>query len=169
MNRYDRRRMTAATIFTVAALSAVWFFNREAEQASSATPTASSVLGAGSDTAPPTSEYTPAVPGFVDGGGLAVQPQTVGILIGATATGNQFNGWASFQYFRGATMSACTTNRVALGTIITVTNLDNGQSIQCVNSIGKGLPPAVDIVVDTQVFGQLSNLSDAPIPVSVSW
>lgn len=156
-------------IFTVVALSAVWFFNREAEQGAAALPTASSSVGAGSDTAPPTSEYVPAVPGFVDGGGLAVQPQTVGVLVGTSPTGNQFNGRASYQYFRGATMSACTTNRVALGTVISITNLDNGQAIQCVNSIGNGMPPDVDIVIDTQVFAQLSNLSDAPIPVRISW
>ena len=51
----------------------------------------------------------------------------------------------------------------------TVENIDNGQTTTCTNTLGMAIPAAADIVLHTDVFGEIGDLADAPVPVRVSW
>jgi hypothetical protein len=51
---------------------------------------------------------------------------------------------------------------------VTVTNLDNSQSVQCIVSIG-GVPPDADVVLNADAFLRIGDLTDAPLPVEITW
>lgn len=51
---------------------------------------------------------------------------------------------------------------------VTVTNLDNNRSIQCVVSIG-GVRPDSDVVLNADAFLRIGDLTDAPLAVEISW
>jgi hypothetical protein len=54
------------------------------------------------------------------------------------------------------------------GAAITVTNLDNSQSVQCFNNIG-GPEPDAEIVLPADAFSRIGDLTDAPVPVQLTW
>jgi hypothetical protein len=51
---------------------------------------------------------------------------------------------------------------------VTVTNLDNNHSVQCVVSVG-GVPPDFDVVLNADAFLRIGDLTDAPLSVEISW
>ncbi len=51
---------------------------------------------------------------------------------------------------------------------ITVTNLDNSRSVQCIASVG-GPAPDEDVVLHADAFLQIADITDAPIPVQITW
>lgn len=51
---------------------------------------------------------------------------------------------------------------------VTVKNLDNSRSVQCVASIG-GAEPDEGIVLSSVAFLQIGDLTDAPISVEITW
>jgi hypothetical protein len=90
------------------------------------------------------------------------QPAGVSVQTGRA----QYRAWApgeafferpcAFPYARG-------------GTVLTVTNLDNGHSTTCTVALKKTLPGGQLIVLDTPIFQELGDLIEAPIPVRVTW
>ena len=54
------------------------------------------------------------------------------------------------------------------GAAITVTNLDNSFSVQCINNVG-GAEPDDQIVLHADAFSKIGDLTDAPVPVALSW
>ena len=54
------------------------------------------------------------------------------------------------------------------GASITVTNLDNSRSVQCINNVG-GAQPDDEIVLHADAFSQIGDLTDAPVPVALTW
>lgn len=59
-------------------------------------------------------------------------------------------------------------SKVPFNATLTVTNLDNSRSVQCVASIG-GAPPKTTIVLATATFAEIADLTDAPVPVQITW
>lgn len=169
MNPYDRRRLVLASIFTVAALPALWVINRN--DADSAAPTfgAAGVAEAGADTAPPTSSYQPDPPIFLNGPSAGVGPAVVDIVVPRGPTPTEASGRASFRRYADATRRPCTTALAPWNALLTVTNTNNGQSTTCINSTSTPLPAGVDIVIHTEIFTSISDLADAPVPVRLSW
>jgi hypothetical protein len=169
MNPYDRRRLVLASIFTVAALPALWVINRN--DAGSAAPKvgAAGVVQVGTDTAPPTSSYTPDPPIFLDGPSNGAGPAVVDIVIPRGPTATEATGHATFRRYADPSRRPCTTALAPWGTTLTVTNTNNGQTTTCVNSISTPLPAGIDIVIHTDVFTSISDLADAPVPVQISW
>lgn len=51
---------------------------------------------------------------------------------------------------------------------VTVTNLDNSQSIDCINNIG-GTRPKDTVVLHADAFLEIADLTDAPVPVHITW
>ena len=78
-------------------------------------------------------------------------------------------GLASFSSDIDSTLQ-CHANaaEVPFNATITVTNLDNSRSVQCVSSIG-GAQPETTIVLATATFAQIADLTDAPVPVQITW
>ena len=169
MNSYDRRRLALASIFTVAALPALWIINRN--DAGSAAPAlgAAGVPQVGANQAPSTSAYTPNPPIFLNGPPSGADPAVVDIIIPPGPTATEASGKASFRRYADATKRQCTTALAPWGSVLTVTNTDNGQTTTCTNSISTPLPAGVDIVLHTDLFTSISDLADAPVPVRISW
>jgi len=169
MNPYDRRRLVLASIFTVAALPALWIINRD--DAGSAAPAlgAAGVPQAGANQAPSTSAYTPNEPIFLDGPPSGADPAVVDIVIPPAPSATEARGRATFRRYPDATSHPCTTALAPWGKLLTVTNTNNGQSTTCLNSVSNPLPAGVDIVLHTDDFALISDLADAPVPVHISW
>jgi hypothetical protein len=168
MNAYDRRRLVLASIFTVVALPALWVINRN-DQSAAPKVGAAGVAPVGANTAPPTSAYKPDPPIFLDGPANGVGPAVVDIVVPRAPTDTEATGRASFRRFADASNNPCSTALAPWNARITVTNLNNGQSTTCVNSISPPLPAGVDIVLHTELFTTIADLTDAPIPVRLSW
>ena len=54
------------------------------------------------------------------------------------------------------------------GIAVTVTNLDNSRSVQCINNTG-GVEPANEIVLHADAFSEIADLTDAPVHVRLTW
>jgi hypothetical protein len=63
----------------------------------------------------------------------------------------------------------CNTPIAPYGVKLVVKNLNNGRSIACSNVMMPSTPANVSIVLHTQLFVELSDLVNAPIPVSINW
>jgi hypothetical protein len=58
------------------------------------------------------------------------------------------------------------------GETITVENIDNGFTAQCINmadEAGPGPGEQLEVVLDTDVFLGLADLAEAPVPLQLSW
>ena len=77
-------------------------------------------------------------------------------------------GLASFSSDIDSTLRCHANAEVPFNATLTVTNLDNSRSVQCVSSIG-GAPPETTIVLATATFAQIADLTDAPVPVQITW
>ena len=106
MNSYDRRRLVLASIFTVAALPALWIINRD--DAGSAAPAfgAAGVPQVGANQAPSTSAYTPDAPIFLNGPPSGADPAVVDIIIPPGPTATEATGRASFRRYAGPQQAA---------------------------------------------------------------
>lgn len=169
MNPYDRRRLVLASMFTVAALPALWVINRNDADSASPRVGAAGVPQVGADTAPPTSSYTPDTPIFLDGPPSGVGPAVVDIVVPRGPTDQEATGRATFRRYADGSKRPCTTDLAPWGALLTVTNTNNGQTTTCVNGLSTPLPAGVDIVIHTELFATISDLADAPIPVRISW
>lgn len=168
MNTTDRRRVTLAAIFTVVALPALWVFGGSD---TSGAPPAAGVDGStlqGAEVAPSTT-YVPETPVFLDAPEAVAQPGVIDIAIPPAPTDRQFLGRASFVRYADPSVRPCTTLLAPERALLTVTNVDNGQSTTCTNILGVRLQYGIDIVIHTDVFAEITDLANAPITVRFSW
>ncbi|MEQ1699791.1 MAG: hypothetical protein ABMA25_06755 [Ilumatobacteraceae bacterium] len=168
----DRRRAAAASIFTVVALPALWVLNRESATTSSAPKVGAAgvevVADAGANTVPATEPYQPQPPSFVGGDEQPDTPDQINVAIPPAPGANQVVAEASFKRYSAGSRQ-CTTLLAPDGALLTVENIDNGQTTTCTNTLGMAIPAGADIVLHTDVFGEIGDLADAPVPVRVSW
>jgi hypothetical protein len=176
MNSIDRRRLTFATIFTIVALPALWVLGRD-QAAQTAAPTAGAAgvvtpTPIGADAAP-TTAYLPEPPVFLGGASGSPAPAAIPapavIAHGTEPIGQTAHTSASFHRYPDPSARACTTTLAPSGVTITVVNVDNGQSTTCRNTYGATVPAGSGFVLDTVLFSQIADLSDAPVSVRLSW
>ena len=170
MNSYDRRRLVLASIFTVAALPALWIINRD--DAGSAAPALRRRRRTRKSAPTRLHRHRPTRPTRRSSSTVrrpvpTPPSSTSSSRRGPTAT--EATGKASFRRYDDPSKRPCTTALAPWGTTLTVTNTDNGQTTTCLNSISTPLPAGVDIVLHTDVFASISDLADAPVPVRISW
>ncbi|MDO8364168.1 MAG: hypothetical protein Q7V88_14840 [Actinomycetota bacterium] len=166
----DRRRVAAASLFTVVALPALWVLSRESAATSTAPAAACDgceVPSAG--TAPPTTAYVPQQPQFVGGDEVPVGPAVVDVAMPTGPGLNEALMKASFSRYAGTTGRPCTTLLAPDGAMLTVVNVDNGQSTTCTNTYGMAVPAGANLVLHTDVFAEIGDLADSPLPVRVNW
>jgi hypothetical protein len=60
----------------------------------------------------------------------------------------------------------CIVKGITTGTRITVVNLDNNRSIECVATFAPA-EQLTDLVMDTRAYLKLADVTDAPIPVEI--
>lgn len=168
----DRRRAAAASIFTVVALPALWVLNRESAATSSAPKVGAAgvevAVDPGANTVPATEPYQPEPPSFVGGDEQPVTPDQIDVAIPPAPGANEVIAEASFKRYSAGSRQ-CTTLLAPDGALLTVENIDNGQTTTCTNTLGMAIPAGADIVLHTDVFGEIGDLADAPVPVRVSW
>lgn len=172
MNTIDRRRLVVACVFTLVALPALWALGRDTA-ASSGSPNVGAagldVPDAAADTAPSTTEYLPETPLFVGGDSQPVTPGVVNVAVPPAPGDNEARAEASFHRFAGLGAAVCTTLLAPEGEVLTVTNLDNGQSTTCTNTLGMQMPAGSTMVMNTAVYILIADLAEAPVPVRINW
>lgn len=170
MNSSDRRRVVLASVFTLVALPALWALNRDTSAAGPNVGAAGMEIDSSSGgTAPSTTAYQPDTPLFVGGDDTLVPPGVIDVNVPPAPGANEAIGKASFHRYAGLGVAVCTTMSAPDGAKLTVTNLDNGQTTTCTNTLGMALPAGSDVVLNTAVYVLIGDLADAPIPVRLSW
>lgn len=100
---------------------------------------------------------------------VAAGPSTSVIDIGVRAPlpATTDTGKAGFRRWVGG--GTCSTAAAETGTRLTVTNLDNGQTVECVNARTDDLPAGYLVLLRTDVFERIGDLAQAPVPVRITW
>lgn len=166
----QRRRVALAAAITVIAAPAAFLLNRgdgdsgseptvtvvgsipDESRAASTTPVATDAMGT-----------TPAA--YLDG--TAVPRDNDPATIAVPRLPQAITGTASFR--RNITSATvCQVKGVPFNATVTVTNLDNSRSVQCIASVG-GVEPDEDVVLHADAFLQIADLTDAPVPVQITW
>ncbi|HWL42293.1 MAG TPA: hypothetical protein VNQ73_05065 [Ilumatobacter sp.] len=65
-------------------------------------------------------------------------------------------------------VTTCIVPKLRMGTEVTVTNLDNGRKIKCQVAAVAGQQQA-DVMMHFEAFAQIADITQAPVPVEVSW
>ena len=160
----DRRRITLVGLLTLVVVPVVVFFTRGEPQSQVATVAAAGIDIAGSATS---STQSPA-PIFLSGP-AGIAPTGTAVIAYPSAENVGVNGLASFSSFNGAPNTVCNAPIAPYGAVLVVKNLNNGRSIACSNVMMPSTPANVSIVLHTRLFVELSDLVNAPIPVSINW
>jgi hypothetical protein len=169
----QRRRIAVAAAITVIAAPAAFLLDRGGDDTDSGGPTTfvGTIAGdvaeaAPAATAPVATDAMGTTPvGYLDGTAAPRDGDPATIAIPRLP--QAISGTASF---RRSTSSptACQVKGVPFNSTVTVTNLDNGRSVQCIASVG-GAEPDDDVVLHADAFVQIADLTDAPVPVQITW
>ena len=176
LSQPDRRRILLACAITAVALPALWFANQPDSGAPNVATAGIAVGEPAANDADPIAESdegrtsatdaeTGAAPVFLDGptaqigAGLAeiavpIAPDAERVTIDATFRSNV------------VVAGVCRVPGLGNGQQITVVNLDNNRSITCRTA----LTPAgetLELVMHPDLFSQIADLTDAPIPVEI--
>ncbi len=172
----DRRRTTVLLILTIIAVPAIFFLTRADDANGDAVvdPTTGEVIAvdgdtmAASDNGPsrPPLVASDADPTFLDGPSLDSSPGVAEIAVPARPETAPVRLEASYRS-TVAGERTCLVSSLPSGLTVTVTNLDNGRSTTCVTSIAPFTQNA-DIVLHTDTFSLLADLTEAPITVELT-
>ena len=177
----QRRRVAVALAITVILVPAAFLLNRGGDDPA-AQPPITLIGTVPGDTATPVpgeadeAELSAGTPAATDAMGTA----PVGFLDGTAPPKDDdpatiaiprlprsLVGTASFR--RDITdTTVCQAKGVPFNARITVTNLDNSQSVQCIASVG-GPEPDEDVILPADAFLQIADITDAPVPVMITW
>jgi hypothetical protein len=174
----DRRRTLLLALLTLVVLPATYFLNRAdngdgavdadtsvATVASAPASTAGPMTTDGSSSRPPL-EAPDDKPVFLDGPPPDPDPRVVEVAVPPRPDVEPLELTASYRRTVSG-VTTCLVADVSAGIPVTVTNLDNGRSVECITA------PAPDnqtagIVLHTETFSKLADLTDAPVPVEVT-
>ncbi|CAB4363516.1 unannotated protein [freshwater metagenome] len=163
MLRTDRRRVVIASLFTAVALPALWFFSSDSANKNGGS-------NGSRATAPPSTKYEPGPPLFVGGTDTPKRPTLIDVAVPSTLPANSMRAQASFHRYPDTLTRPCSVLQAPDGAVVTVTNIDNGQSTTCTNTLTLAtLPDGIGVLLHTEIFAEIGNVTDAPIPVRVSW
>lgn len=172
MDVNERRRLAFATVLTFVALPAIWLFDRDEPSP----PGSPSVAAAGVPSpevaaVPGAADTTePEIPVFLDNTIAVVAPAVIDVALPDPPGEHEYDGRATFKRFVDPPSSRpCSAPAVPSRAVITVTNVDNGLSTTCINTLGVSVPANVSIALDTDVYVTIADLVDAPITVRISW
>ena len=178
----DRRRLVFATIVTIVALPTLWLTSRDEASDGGLNPVAAAVNGrplAEAARGGTTSTSTSPPPATADDepvfmAGPTALPVPEPAVASPVLSGEQASGRATFRRWDGATVTQvrahpCQTFLTPPGTRLTVTNVNNGRSVRCVNVTAEVPPQNAIIVLHTEALLAIGELADAPLPVRVTW
>ncbi len=163
----DRRRFLLATALTLVALPALWWANQDDGAPSVATAglaVDSGSTGAEADDAVPVDDPADA-PVFLDGPSGQVGAGLAEIAVPVQPQLERITTKAVFRSDVGSPTS-CTAPGVNQGADIVVVNLDNNRSVSCTARLAPS--GAADVLVlHPDLFAELADLTDSPIPVEI--
>lgn len=170
LSPYDRRRITLVGILTLIVVPTVVFLTRGEPQAEVATVAAAGVAGVNENVSggDATAATEPPAPVFLSGP-APLSPTGTAVIAYPSADKVGINGLATFSSFNGAPNTVCNSPLAPYGAQLVVKNLNNGRSIACSNVMMPSTPANVSVVLHTRLFVELSDLVNAPIPVSINW
>lgn len=173
-----RRRIAVAAAITVIGVPAVLLLDRGGDATSGSVVNSVSVNSVVTEADPP-AEPAPSQPsvtdpmgtspaGFLDGTvvPLVDDPATIAI----PRLPDAVDGDATFSRSIPQPMSCQVAADVGapFGAAVTVTNVDNSRSVQCINNVG-GSDPSASVVLHVDAFLEIGDLTDAPVPVQLTW
>lgn len=172
----DRRRLLLATALTVVALPALWWANQSGSAAPNvataglAVDDAADDDGVPADAAPTDADAVDAptdaaAPVFLDGPAGQVGAGLSEIAVPAAPGVASISTTATFRSDLPTT-STCTFPGLTTGAEVTILNLDNGRTVTCTAVLGASGAPDV-LVMHTDLFSTIADLTDAPIPVEI--
>lgn len=173
MSPADRRRLTLATVITLVALPALWLMQRDDTAPGSPGLAAAGAPSLAADTDDSVDTEPPA-PAYLEGPASSVDEAPDSSLVIATSADdvtNRLTGTAGFRRFDPALFApgSCSVHGAPLGVRVTVRNVDNDRTIDCLNmSTTRGDDGEV-AVLDRASFLQIADLVDAPLPVEITW
>jgi len=161
-----------ATAISVIALPSLWLMSRNEKTNAPNVATAGVELGDGAATDAPTAPDDAVDPMGAPGAayldGPQATPNTDTIVIAIPGDAGQYElGTATFRRDI-SDPDACYVRAANFGQEVVVRNLDNGRSVTCVARVTP-LGGDADIVLHADAFVRLADLTDAPVPVEISW
>jgi hypothetical protein len=175
MHVYERRRLAVVAVLTLIAVPAVFALDRSG--GSSAEDVPGAVIPATAEQALDdlavdvvVDTIAPEIPVFLDNEVVVPAPAVIDIARPAGPSSTEATASASYKRYVDAPVPRpCTTRLAPSGATITVTNLNNGMSTTCTNTLGVSVPAGADMTLDTSLFIGIAELVDAPVPVRLSW
>lgn len=172
MHVYERRRLAVVAVLTLIAVPAVYAFDGgdEADVPGSGIPATAEQPLADLAVDVVVDSIAPEVPVFLDNEIVVPAPAVIDIAVPPPASATEARGLATFRRYVDTTIARpCTTRLAPSGATITVTNLDNGMSTTCTNTLGVSVAAGSDMAIDMTLFTGIAELVDAPVPVRLSW
>jgi hypothetical protein len=177
----DRRRIVFASALTLIALPFLYTAKRDSRDA---TPAVAAVApGAGDASAALSADDSAGVldadastsAAVAIAAPLTAAPTTtaagaVTIGVAAPPGAQTVDGNASYKRWSSSSggLAPCATRLASVGVRMVVTNTDNGHRVAC-RVVSNEAPDGVSVVIDTDLFLDLADLVEAPVPVSLSW
>jgi hypothetical protein len=166
----DRRRIFAVTVLTLVALPALWWANTS--ENSSTSP---NLAVAGIDPVVESPTTAPAqtatddglddvAPVFLEGPTSAAGAGQAEIAIPAKPLIDSVIAMATFR--SNLADGTCIVAGMTSGSRVTVVNLSNNRSVSCTTMLAPGNLPG-DLVMNTDAFASIADLTDAPISVEI--
>ena len=158
---YERRRLLVLGAITLIALPILWPRSKDSPAAD---PTAVSTT----TTATPSGDAEIPEPVFL-GGPAPISPTGSAAIAYPQVIGQSITGTATYSNLGYTENPVCSSIDAPIGITITVTNINNGRKITCINVFSLLVPPGISVVLHTTVFEKLADVVDAPIPVTITW
>ena len=167
LSHHDRRRILVASALTIAALPALWFANRPDTGAPSVATAGVDVdvdqpaaeVAASSDT-----DSDDAAPVFLDGPTAQVGAGLPEIAVPVAPAIERFTTRATFR--SNVPIGTCRLSTLSNAQSITVVNIDNNRSLTCITVLAPSTA-GENLVMHPELFSQIADLTDAPIPVEI--
>jgi hypothetical protein len=169
LSRIDRNRLTVVTIVTMVAVPLLWIANAGSGSGTETTIDPEEVVTTSTLQLGLSTDITADSPVNLDGPSPEAPVGTGQIAYPADNDGQMRRGIATYKRFPDVAKTGCATNLIPLGAVITVRNLNNGRKVECTNLNIGYVPPNVDLVLHTELFEDMAELKEAPLPVEMTW
>lgn len=173
----ERRRLVLAVVVTLVAVVAISLGGGSSDESPDDVPGGEGANAANvtandtaNDTANESNGTEPADPAFLPTIDSIPAPDIITVNVPAPPQGTVLRGTANFiRWPRTMGLLPCATPHALIGSEVKVTNLNNGRSITCNNVSIESLRDGSVIIIHTDVFLELADLVDSPIPVEIEF
>ncbi|MEP1123104.1 MAG: hypothetical protein ABJH68_04340 [Ilumatobacter sp.] len=171
----DRRRTSVLLILTIIALPVIFFVTRadSTDDGAAVDPTTGEVIavddgttGAADGPNRPPLVASDAEPTFLDGPSVDPEPRVAEVAVPVRPETAPMRLSASYRSTVPGDRT-CLVQGLESGLTVTVKNLDNGRAVACVTEVAP-FSQTADIVLHTDAFSRLADVTEAPITVELT-